>query len=189
MVSRDSDELIEDLCLALRNVAIGNYGLPGDQRIVKYIDEVKALYAEILKRDVNSEVRIRQLSGETGWQMEVLLADCLAFPAVCPYLRDEDGIRKYFRCPLCRKAEFPVDSKLEMCDECLERVAGILDTIPPLYTPPPGLLFYRTYNSSKRCSHADSDTVLVTRDDEEFWYTGRCKVCLLDEKTSRSRSR
>ena len=65
----------------------------------------------------------------------------------------------------------------------------ILDTITPLCIPPPGLLFYRTYNTSKRCSHADSDTVLVTRDDEEFWYTGRCKVCLLDEKTSRSRSR
>ena len=89
MASRDSHELIEDLCFALRNVAVGNYGLPQDQRIVRHIGEVKALYAEILKRDVNTDVRIRQLSGETGWQMEVLLADCLA--------ADSEGWRSAFR--------------------------------------------------------------------------------------------
>jgi hypothetical protein len=185
IVSRTSETLIEDLCLALRNVGVMNRNLPNGFRIVESIDEVKAIYAELLKRDVNSDGRIRHLSGETGWQMEVLLADCLAFPGVCPYVREADGIRKQFRCRQCKMAEFPPHSKLEMCDDCMERTVEMLDTVSSALIPPPGLLFYRTYNISKRCLHADSDTVLVTWDHEEFWETGHCKVCLLEERQRR----
>jgi len=181
--SRKSSDLIEDFCIALRNVSVFGHDLPNGARVVEKIEEVTAVFAELSKRGVDLTEHIQQLSYQTTWQMDALLRDCLAYPNAIPYVRDADGIRAYFRCNLCGKAEFPSDSQLRMCDDCLDRTVEKVDTL----APPPGLLFYRTYNTSKRCPHADSETVLVTWDDEESWETGRCKVCLQEEKTARSR--
>lgn len=158
------------------------HDLPDGAAVLQKIEEVKALYAELSRRGVSLDEHIWPLSSQTNWQMDALLADTLGYPKVIPYVRDSDGIRAYFRCNLCGKAEFPIESELRMCDDCLTRTCEMVDT----RTPPPGLLFYRTYNVSKRCSHADSETVLVTWDDEEFWETGRCKLCLLEEAQRRA---
>ena len=172
---RKSSDLIEDFGVALRNASVFGKYLPDE------IAEVKALHLELSKRNVDWTEYVQHLSTETKWQMDALLRDCLAFPEVTPYVRNEDGIRSYFRCGLCGKIEFPMDSQLRMCDYCLEHTIETLEKL----TPPTGLLFYRTYNTSKRCSHADSETVLVTWDHEEFWETGRCKVCLLEAQATR----
>jgi hypothetical protein len=180
--SRKSNELIDDLGIALRNVSVFGYDLPNGARVVQKIEEVNVLFAELSKRGVVLDDYIRELAFQTNWQIDALLQDCLAYPKVIPYVRDVDGVRRVFRCNLCRKAEFPADSQLRMCDDCLERTIGNLDN----RTPPKGLLFYRTYNTLRRCLHADPETVLVTWDDEEFWETGRCKVCLEEERSART---
>ena len=68
IVSRDSGSLLEDLYIALRNVAVWDSDLPSG-------------------RDVNYEARITELSGETGWRIATLLEDCLRFPATTPFVR------------------------------------------------------------------------------------------------------
>jgi hypothetical protein len=182
--SRTSDTLIEDLCLALRKVAVWDYHVPNDRRVVEFIEDVRAIQDELRKREVNYEARIRQLSGETGWQMETLLEDCLGFPATAPYVREKDGVRRRFRCPLCGKAEFPVETQMFLCDGCIDAAIEATER----QTDVPGLFLYRTYTPSRRCPHADDDTVLwtVVWSDEEFYDDGRCKICLLDEKSRRS---
>ena len=63
-----------------------------------------------------------------------------------------------------------------------ENVGEALDT----HIPPVGLLLYRTYNATRRCRHADAETVLVTWNDEEYWESGHCKVCIQEESNSRA---
>jgi hypothetical protein len=110
--SRDSETLLEDLCLALRNVAVWDSDLPDGQRVAKFVAEASAVHAELVKREVNYEDRVHELSTETGWQMGTLLEDCLGFPTTSPYVREADGVRRRFRCPLCRKAEVPVGTEM-----------------------------------------------------------------------------
>jgi len=52
-------------------------------------------------------------------------------------------------------------------------------------TPPVGVIFFRTYNASHRCEHADAETVLMTWDDEYFLGDGRCDKCLREEYDKR----
>ncbi len=183
IVSRDSDTLVEDLCIALRDVSVFNGHLPDGAVIVEKIDDVKAIFAELSKRGINVKPALEDLSEKTNYRMNDLLADSLGYPARMPYEKGLDGIRERFRCPLCRKAEYPDGTLIYMCGECLDRTLTAIED----RTPFPGLFLYRTYTELRRCPHADSETVLVTVlwSDEDWFETGRCKVCLLDEKERR----
>jgi hypothetical protein len=158
IVSRDSPVLLEDLCLALRDVSVFNGHLPDGAVIVEKIDNVKAIFAELLKRSIEIVPTLGELSIKTNWKMDDLLADCLAYPARMPYEKGLDGVRERFRCLLCRKAEYPEETLIYMCDGCFDRTVTAIDSL----TPFPGLFLYRTYSQSGRCPHADSESVLVT---------------------------
>jgi hypothetical protein len=181
--SRDSAVLIEDLGLALRGVAVFNGHLPDGAVIVEKIDNVKAIVAELSKRSIDVIPTLGELSIRTNLKKADLLADCLAYPTRMPYEKGLDGVRERFRCPLCRKEEHAEETLIYMCEGCLDRTLSALET----RTPFPGLFLYRTYSESKRCPHADPETVLVTVlwSDEDWFETGRCKQCLMEEKRKR----
>src|SRR5262249_50045910 len=70
---RGTDELIDDLCLGLRDVGVGDYGLPEDERAKSAIWEVQLISAEVKIRNADNadfQDRIKRLSEETGWQDE-----------------------------------------------------------------------------------------------------------------------
>ena len=71
-------------------------------------------------------------------------------------------MRRTFRCPICSQREYPDRKGIQLCNECLERARTAIQT----KTPIEGLILFRTYSESKRCPHADSETVLVALDDE-----------------------
>jgi hypothetical protein len=95
----------------------------------------------------------------------------------------KDSIRRLQRCWLCRQREHPENSTLKFCDECLLRVLDLLCE----RTPPEGVSFFRTYNKSRWCRHADSETVLMPWDDQDYdvLADGRCEHCLREEYDKR----
>jgi hypothetical protein len=175
--NRGDEELLGDLCIELRNVAVRDYDLPGGQRLLPHIQQVVAVHAELVRRGVDCGPRLDVLSAETKWQMRPLLDDCLAFPTHLPFVRELDGIRRTLRCRLCSKAERPRDAKLFwFCDACMRQVAEALRQRAPLK----GVITFRTYNAECRCSHADADTVLAADLYIDQLY-GVCEKCISDE--------
>ena len=65
MKQRPTNELIEDLCLALRDVGVRTYSLPDDERAVSAIRSVQQIYALLKQRKADVHARIEQLSEET----------------------------------------------------------------------------------------------------------------------------
>ena len=64
---RDTTKLIEDLCLALRDVGVRDHGLPDDERSIAAITSVQQLHAELEKRAVDHHSRsMRCLPGTIG---------------------------------------------------------------------------------------------------------------------------
>lgn len=183
VVSRESTVLLEDLCLALRDVSVFNGHLPNGEVIVEKIDNVKAIFSELSRRGVAIESAVQELSAKTNRQLGDLLADCLGYPARIPFDKGLDGVRERFRCQLCRGAEHPEETLVWICDGCLDRTIAAIENRTPL----PGLFLYRTYSESRRCCHADSDTVMATIlwTDEGWFDAGRCSECFLDEKRKR----
>src|SRR6266567_4141676 len=175
---RRDEELLEDLCVELRHVGVGDHDLPNGQRILPHIQEVVAIHAELARRGVDWRPRVDRLSTETKWQMPSLLDDCLAFPERLPFVREPDGIRRTLRCQLCSRAERPVDAKLFwFCDPCMRRVTEALHQRAPVQ----GITLFRTYNAECRCPHADADTVLAADLYMVEQLHGVCERCILDE--------
>jgi hypothetical protein len=178
-IEKRSDwELIEDLCIALRNVGVHDSDLPAGPRVKQHIADVGSIHRELASRGADVSSRLSKLSEETFWRMAELLEECLAYPRTVPYVREADGIRRYLRCHLCSRAERPPDAKLFwFCEACMQHVLTALRE----YVPCEGIVLFRTYNSQCRCSHADADTVLVLLE----WYDddiqGVCERCVLDE--------
>jgi hypothetical protein len=178
---RSTTRLLEDLCLALRDIGVGDYGLPNDDRAVSAIRNVQQIHAELENRGADCRSRIAQLSEETKWQMEPLLQECLAFPKTIPYVRESDGVRRSFRCYVCAKQEFPDRQGLSLCDICLAQAAIAARNKKPWG----GLLFFRTYNESKWCKHADADTVMMAFDYEYELDYAWCERCSAEERDRR----
>jgi len=178
---RATPTLIEDLCLALREVGVGDLGLPDDERRITAINTVQRIHTELQRRDANFLPRIAELTEQTKWQMEELLRACLAYPQMIPYVREKDGIRRAFRCYLCQEREFPDRKGLSICDHCLE---GSLDAICNR-EPIEGLLILRIDNSSYWCKHADPDTVMAAFDNDGLGYTW-CAECVSEERARRA---
>lgn len=180
---RPTNELIEDLCLALRDVGVWTWNLPNDERAISKIRNVQEIYAKLEERKVDVRTRIERLTEETSWQMEILLQECLAFPDVVPYARDLDGIRRSFRCSICQKCEFPDREGAFLCDVCLARTKESFESKVPMNS----LLLFRIYNEANWCRHADSETVLMAFDDygtlEETW----CEKFVVEEQERRAK--
>ena len=181
---RDSTELLEDLCIALREVAVRDGWLPKSEEVQASVREALAIATELDSRQVAPTERLDRLSQETGWLMGHLLEECRHFPRVLPRVRELDGIRRHLRCRYCKSAERPEDDvKLAACDACLRRVVRSFESLEPVV----GTVLFRTFNSGWRCEHADSDTVLLGVD----WYEdglcgpGKCKRCLDNDLAGR----
>ncbi len=111
-----------------------------------------------------------------------LLADCMAFPEVVPYVRSEDGIRRHLRCTICRNAEYPQDEQnFWMCDDCLKRVIEAIRS----RTPIDQIILFRTYNPGARCNHANADTVLAQDPCIDAIF-GKCEQCFQEERNRRA---
>jgi len=178
---RDTPRLVEDLCLALRDVGVQNFHLPDDERALAHIMRVQQIHAELEKRGVDYQPRLAQLTEETKWQMEPLLKECLAYPEVIPYVREADGVRRFFRCYVCSEQEFPDRKGLLLCDICLSRSAESIRNRVPLG----GLLLLRIYNESYWCRHANAETVMAAFDDYETLGFAWCAQCIDEERERR----
>ena len=138
--------LLEELCLALRDVGVGNAQLPDGEDVRKAISWVKALSAELAKRGVDVSWRIMRLSIETNWDMDLLLRETLSFPRSVPYLASTPD-------PKCGNCGIPISRKaiLALCPRCVARgleqlAAGRseshLDTCPICGRQEKGFLVY-----------------------------------------------
>ena len=173
---RPVPELLEDLCVALRDVAVRDHSMSTYATAESWIREVVSIATELERRQVDVSERLDRLSEETGWLMKRLLDDCKAFPAVDPHVRGLDGIRRYFRCDYCRSAERPEDDmEFGACNACLGRMIQSFESLTAIE---PTVLF-RTYNAQWRCGHADENTVLLAPSYEAgVWGPGRCRQCV-----------
>jgi hypothetical protein len=182
---RDDDELLKDLGIELRSVACGDYGLPNNPKTVASIGAVQAIATELSRRGIDTHSSIQELSAQTKWQMDVLLAECLRYPKVLPFVREADGIRRSLRCHLCSKNERPIDAKVFwFCRFCMQRVVEAVRTTSPI----DGILLFRTYNTDNRCHHATHETVLAADSLYDSSVFGVCEVCILEELGRRETS-
>lgn len=179
---RDTARVIEDLCLALRDVGGDTYRLL-DERSVSHIQRVKQIHAELEKRGVDYSLRLARLTEETKWQMETLLQECLAYPEVVPYVRGPDGVRFALKCYVCLEREFPDREGLLLCDTCMDRSAESIQTRVPLK----GLLLYHMYNEEYWCQHANAETVMTALDDYETLGYAWCAQCIVEERERREK--
>jgi hypothetical protein len=182
---RETILLLEDLCLALRDVGVINYDLPDGGRVIEAITSVRELYTELQHRGVDPHGRLKQLTDETGWLMPQLLEDCVSWPERLPYVRERDGIRRMFRCSLCESEEIPDHLGIWLGTSCLRRVITAIADRDPLK----GLILYRTYNSDLRCRHADAETILVVLEDnyDQSLEDSFCEQCIAAELARRAK--
>jgi hypothetical protein len=171
---RPTEQLLDELCVELRNVGVKDWSLPDDERVLAHIKQVSSIHRELIGRQISLTARLSELSSQTNWKMMLLLEDCLAFPKKMPYVREQDGIRKTLRCQRCKRAERHPNAKLFwFCDECLSATLVAMQTRKPI----DGVVLFRTYNSECRCEHADSETVLAC-DIYVEQLAGVCAKCL-----------
>lgn len=171
-----TDDLRQQLAIGLRNVGVWEHSTPEFEKWIGYVQRVHHLLS---RRSADTSDELGQLSESTGWMMEALLEDCLRWPEVTPYVRDKDGIARRRRSSLCNAREYHSPATIPMCDECSASTMIRLEK----RDPPAGLIFFRTYNPSRWCVHANQETVLMTWDEYDFLDDGRCSECLRDERS------
>jgi len=182
--NRSTNDLLEDLCLALRAVGVQEVW-PATQEAVA---EALAIATELDARGVSVVDRLNRLSEETGWLMPKLLEDCRRSPEMPPYVTELDGVRRRFRCRYCKEAERPEDDdRYSACDQCLGKLIHSFESLVAVE----GTVLFRTYNPDWRCPHADSDTVVLGIDHYEdgMLRSGDCKRCLQEAKRRRQSAR
>jgi hypothetical protein len=181
---RDTEVLLENLTSALCEV--GGYGgrQSPDERAIASIETVRELHAELNNRKVTLTDYLNQLTATTGWMMSQLLDECMQWPEQTPQVREMDGIRRMFRCPLCSKEEVPDYNGIFFGTECLQRAAGAIQQ----RTPFDGIVIYRTYNTDARCRHANDETVLAVPDElyDVSFRDSFCLECISEELARRT---
>jgi hypothetical protein len=176
-----SGDVVEELCLALRDV--GTHDSWGDLSdwSKAAIERAQAADLELRSRGVDASERVVGLSVETGWRLDDLLEQCRKYPSLRPRLREGDGIRRALRCHGCSARERPEsDERYFLCHQCLGKVAAAIRDLKAL----PALLLMRTYTPEARCGHSDDDTVVAVYP----WYgmhddvgPGFCATCIDEE--------
>lgn len=182
IAERATPKLLEDLCLALRDVGVRDHSLPDNDHALAAVRNVQTIHEELEKRGVDLTARLSLLSEETQWQMEPLLRECLSFPDAVPYVRESDGIRRAFRCYVCERREFPDRRGLCLCDDCLARAAESIRTRVPFGR----LLLFRIFNESVWCEHADAETLMMAFGGYDGLESAWCGTCLEEERERRS---
>ena len=187
---RSPEELLDELCIAVRAVGVSTRYLPCGPVDLDLTDEIRRVHdvdVELKKREIDPASRLAVLTHETRWMMPELYQECLGWPEVRPWVRDAvDGLRLAALCPACCKAEFPIDCRtIRLCDGCLD----FLDAAIAAATARDHLLLYRTYTQEARCEHADDETVLGVYPWSPEWSenfpVGLCRVCIQAEHTRR----
>jgi hypothetical protein len=146
LVEWEDAPLLEELCLALRDVGVSNLQLPDGEGVRRAISRVKELSAELKERDIDVSSRIARLSSETNWDMDSLLRQTLSFPRAVPYLASTPN-------PTCGNCGVLLSRKavLALCPRCvaygLEQLAAgrsesHLDTCPICGCQEKGFLVY-----------------------------------------------
>src|SRR4051812_43010062 len=111
LAALSDEQVLDQLCRALRDVAAATQFLsyvPPDADVEDESQCVTRVHAELRRRGIDPAERVALLTGETGWMMAELLADCLAWPPVRPWVRDAaDGLRIAMRCRACEITELP----------------------------------------------------------------------------------
>ena len=83
-IEKRSDlELLEDLCIALRNVGVRESNLPDGSRVKQDISEVCAIHQELTRRGVDSSSRLSKLLARQA-QPELLCSGPCSF-SLCLY--------------------------------------------------------------------------------------------------------
>src|SRR5256712_7680878 len=96
---RTTNELVEDLCLALRAVGVEEVWPASGESVA----EALALAAELDARGVSFADRLNRLSEETGLLMPKLLEECRRCPEEVPHVTEFDGVRRRLRIRYCQK--------------------------------------------------------------------------------------
>ncbi len=161
----DDDEVREQLCLALREVGVRHAMLPDGTEARAAIERVVELHAEANRRGLDVSARISRLSTETGWDMESLLRDTLAYPEAIPYLASGPE-------PTCGNCgeRIPRTALLALCGVCLD--AGLEIT---MQGRPQGHLDTCTF-----CGRNEKGFLVYAYDVD---YRNYCAQCLRDAKT------
>lgn len=192
LAARSTDEVLEELCLAVRAVAESTQFLayrPPDLDVQDEVLRVQEVARELARRKVDPSERLERLTGETGWLMPELYRECLGWPLPRPWVRDAaDGIRIAMRCPACETAEMPPDARtVRLCDRCLD----VLDVAIETVSVRDHLLLYRTYNPEARCCDAAGDDTVLgvfpwSPEWSEDFPSGICRACIATERARRA---
>jgi hypothetical protein len=179
----NNELLIERLGVALRNVGVWEVSLArGDSRALPHVQQVQEIHAILKERGVDVGPNVARLTTETGWRMDALLDEALRFPEVIPAVRGPDGVRRRHRCQRCGRAEFPDLDGTPLCNVCLGEAIAALEERRAF----DGWVVFRTFSPALWCAHADSDTVLLTRQDDHGLCASKCADCLRSEVLARS---
>ena len=110
----DDSSVLEEMCLALRDVGVANPELPDGEYVRIAVTRAKALGAELIARGIDPKPRLERLSSETGWDTVALYRDTLAFPDAVPYLETTpEPTCGNCGCSILRRAT------IGLCKECL----------------------------------------------------------------------
>jgi hypothetical protein len=124
---RTDKEIVEALCIGLREVGGCNGILPDGDGVRGKIQAVQEIYKEIVKRDIDIRRRIKKLSKQTKWPMVRLLDETIRFPEAVPYLEENPKLV----CRECVEKTYAKDALLGLCDGCLDKGIGLLESDSP----------------------------------------------------------
>lgn len=176
---RSNEDLLEDLDVSLRDAVHLCIAEARAERIAL----VKEIHQELKTGSIDLKEFFVSFNQATGWLMDRFLAECLEYPHVTPHVRLLNGLRRDFLCERCGQNERPeVGARaFGVCTFCLVQALEALRQ-----KDGERFMVFRTYSPSKRCVHADSETVMVAALDEEWWYEPWCELCLTTEIQWRS---
>lgn len=124
---RTDKEVVEALCIAIRDVGVSNGVLPDGEGIREKIKTAQDIHKEIVKRDINIRRRIKKLSRETKWPMVRLLDETIQFPETIPYLEKKPKLV----CRECVENTYARNAPLGLCDGCLEKGIELIESDSP----------------------------------------------------------
>jgi hypothetical protein len=124
---RTDKEVVEALCIALRDVGVFNGRLPDGEDVREKIKTAQDIYKEIVKRDINIRRRIKKLARETKWPMVRLLEETIKFPETIPYLEEKPKLV----CRECMENTYARNAVLGLCDDCLEKGIELIEKDSP----------------------------------------------------------
>lgn len=187
-----SEDLLEELGVALRDMVLWSASLPDDLRARQHLRRVHEVHAELAKREVDVAPMLEELTQQTAWLMAQFLGECLAYtldethgvPRIesALHVRDVDGIRHWFRCPRCREHEIPDKKGIWLCDACLDAVEASLAAAYHVA----GAFVFRSYSTDKWCAHADAETVLIAFEEYDGVGPCFCVRCFVEERQRRA---